>query len=109
MKKYYSLCDTAGQTQKANNHLVKADKKPYSKVNYLYDFSLLDEHIKDAAILEEIKMQCMKNTSISCHECFIYPETDIYTSFQYYNGMIYFKPYKVYSNSKNKYQYIIMD
>jgi hypothetical protein len=23
--------------------------------------------------------------------------------------MIYFKPYKVYSNSKNKYQYIIMD
>jgi hypothetical protein len=111
MKKEYILRDTIGNIQKANKHLIKPDKQLYynSSHNYLYDFLLLEEHIKDIAILEEIKMQCMKNTSIINHETYISSQDDIYMSFQCYNGMIYFKPYKVYSESKNKYICIIMD
>jgi protoporphyrinogen oxidase len=77
----------------------------HGNTRYLYDFTLLTENIKDINILQKIQSDCMKSTSVAFREYFITLQIDNFTC---YTGQIYFKPYTVYSNSKNKRVYNIM-
>jgi len=107
MEAKFNYLDTKGKTQKANNLQANTSNNRYAK-NYLFDFSLLEKHISDSAILQEIENQCMSDCSVSNKMTFVSKQADIFTCFDYYSGNLYFKPYIVYSNSKNKQVYIIM-
>ena len=96
----YILSDSPTKTAKANK-LEKRD-------NYLFDFSLLDKTVTNSNYLKEIKEQAMKNTfSITSQFVPVFKNSDIYTDFNTYSGNLYFKPFPVYSNTKNKQCYII--
>jgi hypothetical protein len=107
MKKDYILLDTIGKTQKANNNLIISEEynSLQGKTKYLYDFSLLKKHITDIDILQRIQSDCMKHTSVAFKEQFITIAED---NFTWYTATVYFRPYTVYSNSKNKRVYNIM-
>jgi hypothetical protein len=110
MNSEYILGNTIAETLKKNPQLVKINKEFQDKYNknYLYDFSLLDEHVTDSAALTDIKNQCMKYVSVSNKIAYIFKSSDVFTSFEYYLGNLYFQPTIVYSNSKNKRVYVIM-
>ncbi len=106
----YNLLNTAAATQKANNldKISKQYSNKYNK-NMLFDFSLLEKHVSNVETLEEIKNQCFKYCSdITSKFTAVFKPCDIFTSFDYYSGSLFFKPYSVYSDSKNKYIYVIM-
>jgi len=107
METKFNYLDTKGKTQKANNVQVSTGNSQYAK-NYLFDFSLLEKYISDSTILQEIEKQCMSDCSVSNKMTFVSKQADIFTCFDYYSGNLYFKPYMVYSNSKNKRVYTIM-
>ena len=106
----YQLLNTATATQKANNldKISKQYSNKYNK-NFLFDFSLLEKHVSDAETLEEIKNQCYKHCSgITSKFISVFKPCDIFATFDYYSGNLFFKPYSVYSDSKNKRVYVIM-
>jgi hypothetical protein len=102
----YILYDSPTKTAKAN----KLERSEQGKGNqrYLFDFSLLDKTIANFDYLKDIKEQAMKNTfSITSQFVPVFKNSDIFTDFNTYSGNLYFKPYPVYSDSKNKQCYII--
>ena len=102
----YVLSDSPTKTAQAN----KFERLEQGKGNphYLFDFSLLDKTIFNSNYLKEIKEQAMKNTfSITSQFVPVFKNSDIYTDFNTYSGNLYFKPFPVYSNTKNKQCYII--
>ncbi|NLE05246.1 MAG: hypothetical protein GX638_10680 [Crenarchaeota archaeon] len=106
----YNFLETKGKTQKVNNLQAMPDvySTKYNK-NFLFDFSLLGKHITDKKLLEEIKNICFKNCSgITSRYIPIFKDCDIFRCFDYYTGNLYFKPYSIYSNEKNKRVYVIM-
>jgi hypothetical protein len=110
MKNDYNLCDTIGKTLKANKQLKKVNpmhENSYNK-NLLYDFTLLEKHNINPELLTDIKNQCMKYTTLINRYAFILTTNDIYKSFSHISGNVFFKANTVYSNSKNKRVYVIM-
>ena len=106
----YQLLNTATATQKANNldKISKQYSNKYNK-NFLFDFSLLEKHISNSDVLTEIKNQCYKHCSgITSKFISVFKPCDIFATFDYYSGNLFFKPYSVYSDSKNKRVYVIM-
>lgn len=99
----YNLLDTIGKTQKSNSALQTGDN--FRNKNYLYDFSLLEKHINDQQILTDIKNQCVKDISITNRFIFVFKDN---AQFSYYSGNLFFKAFTVYSDSKNKRVYTIM-
>ena len=106
----YILMDTIGKTLKANSQLVKIDPiyvNQYNK-NLLFDFTLLDKCNINPDLLTEVKNQCMKSIDLVNRYSFILTTNDIYKSFSHIGGNVFFKAHTVYSNSKNKRVYVIM-
>ena len=102
----YNLVDTIGKTKKANTYLQISDN--FRNKNYLYDFSLLEKYVDDpqvSEVIDDIKKQCLSDTSIISAIAFIYKSK---SQFSYYSGNLYFKPYVVISDGKNKRVYTIM-
>ena len=96
----YILSDSPTKTAKANK-LKKRD-------NYLFDFSLLDKTVSNFEYLKDIKQQVMDHmNSIAFHFVPVFKNSDVCTDYDTYYGNLYFKPYPVYSDSKNKQCYII--
>jgi len=108
--KNYTLLDTVGKTLKANKELFQIEKyyEDKYKNNYLYDLSLLDDKNISTEDMEDIKKECMKCLTMAFKEVFVWSKSDIYMSFNYFSGSLYFKPTTVYSNAKNKRVYVIM-
>jgi uncharacterized protein (DUF39 family) len=105
----YNLLETINKTQKANKLCISNNLNKYAK-NMLFDFFLLEKHITDNSILQEIKNQCFNSCNgVTDKFVYVHAKTDIFESFDYYSGNLYFKPYTVYSNSKNKRVYTIME
>lgn len=110
MSNTYIFENTKGKAQKANNLARVPERfiRQYNK-DLLFDFLLLHKHISNAEITESIEQQCFQYcTGISSRYIPVFKSCDIFTSFEYYTGNLYFKPYTVYSNSKNKRVYTIM-
>jgi len=106
----YQLLSTLSATQKANSldQIPKQYSNKYNK-NMLFDFSLLEKHILNTETLAEIKNQCYKYCNdITSKFVSVFKPCDVFTSFNYYNGNLFFKPFAVYSDSKNKRVYVIM-
>ena len=102
----YVLYDSLTKTAQAN-HLERPEQGK-GNPHYLFDFALLDKTIFNSNYLKEIKEQAMKNTfSITSQFVPVFKNSDIYTDFNTYSGNLYFKPFPVYSDSKNKQLYII--
>lgn len=106
----YIFKDTIGKTLKANKQLVKIDLSYINKYkkNLLFDFTILDKYNLKAEVLETIKKQSMKYVDIVNRFAFIMTSNDIYNTFDYIGGNVFFKAHTVYSNSKNKRVYVIM-
>jgi hypothetical protein len=96
----YILSDSPTKTAKANK-LEKRD-------NYLFDFSLLDKTVSNSEYLKDIKQQVMDHmNSIAFHFVPVSKNSDVCTDYDTYHGNLYFKPFPVYSDSKNKQCYVI--
>ena len=111
MRTEYNLQATPAQALKANTQLEKISTEYTNKYNknLLFDFSILEGHGLSAGKIQEIKNQCMKYCGITSKECFVFDPRGVYGTFEYYSGDILFKPYTVYSDSKNKRIYVIME
>ena len=96
----YILSDSPTKTAKANK-LEKRD-------NYLFDFSLLDKTVTNSNYCKDIKQYVMDHmNSMAFHFVPISKNSDICTDYDTYHGNLYFKPFPVYSDSKNKQCYVI--
>jgi hypothetical protein len=102
----YILSDSPTKTAKANKFERPEQRK--GNQNYLFDFSLLDKTIFNSNYLKEIKHQVMDYmNSIAFHFVPVFKNSNVCTDSNTYSGNLYFKPYPVYSDSKNKQCYII--
>lgn len=106
----YNLESTVMQTQKANPilEIMPAQYQSKYKENYLFDFTLLEKHVTNPILLEKIKDQCFKSADVVWKYQYVCTQQDIYSCFDYFTGNVYFQPHTVYSKSKNKKVYTIM-
>lgn len=104
----YKLYTTLTKTRDENSleQLPKEFQRKYNKT-FLFDFSLLNDLLISDEIKKEIKLQSLKFVNFVNKFEYITKPCDIFTSFDYYSGIVYFKPFSVYSNSKNKREYAI--
>ena len=110
MKHNYILLDTVGKTLKANKQLVKIDKAYENSLNknHLYDFTLLEQFNIETKILDSLKLDSMKY-SHKINRFTLIMSTDNYNkSFEHIIGNVWFKAITVYSDTKQKYIYTIM-
>ena len=102
----YILSDSPAKTAKTN----KFERPEQGKGNqrYLFDFSLLNKTVSNSEYLKDIKQQVMDHmNSVAFHFVPVFKNSDVCIDYDTYYGNLYFKPYPVYSDSKNKQLYII--
>ena len=91
--KLYNVTKSIVKTAKENNLTVSNTNK-----KSLFDFDLLTDNITDIEMIEDIKIQCMKCVCSSNKESFLFKSVNMFTSYDYFNGNAYFKPYHIYDN-----------
>jgi hypothetical protein len=102
----YILSDSPTKTAKANKFERPEQRK--GNQNYLFDFALLNKTVSNSEYLKDIKHQVMDYmNSIAFHFVPVFKNSNVCTDYDTYYGNLYFKPYPVYSDSKNKQLYII--
>ena len=102
----YVLYDSLTKTAQAN----KFERPEQGKGNqrYLFDFALLDKTVSNSEYLKDIKQQVMDHmNSIAFHFVPVFKNSDVCKDYDTYYGNLYFKPFPVYSDTKNKQVYII--
>lgn len=102
----YILYDSPTKTARAN----KFERPEQGKGNrrYLFDFSLLNKTVTNSDTCKDIKNQVINHlNSITTHFFPVFKNSDVCMDFNTYFGNLYFKPFPVYSDSRNKQCYII--
>jgi len=107
--KYYrgNVCETVKDVRKTGLMEGKKDKLNGKQYPYFYDFSILNGVEIPENILESIKNEMIEKTNYSNDFC-ITSFLDVTTGRKYYLRAD-FAPIRIYSDSKNKPLYYLMD